>query len=398
MELLRELPGRRVWRDGDSLVKAFRHPSVWMRWRDGVRARRELAVLRALRARGLPVPEPLGFERIDRAACARLAWIPDAPTLEQRLDASEIELAGARDEAERRAVLARRHAWLRATARALARFSAEGLRQPDWHPKNALVDARGEVFVIDLHKARLGPPTARVVLDGARRFASLLFERTTRGELARAAHAWWDALPEALRDACGDGRAVRRRLAVEARAERREQVERDLDRWLRASGAVRVVSGTGSGTGRGSGTETGAPAALVARDTPWTARATTRATTERSVAEPSTATLELRGSRRALEHAWIVQARLVEHRVPAARPLRLERDAHGDARATFALDAGASSFAPRGVEPLALLAERLGAGPRATALVRTTRTSTRAFTDADGALHLVPRDAAPDRA
>lgn len=462
MELLRELPGRRVWRDGDSVVKAFRHPSPWLRWRDAVRARRELAVLRALRERGLPVPEPLAFERIERAACARIAWIHDAPTLEQRLDASELELERARgigDATARAAIRARRRAWLEATACTLARFTAAGLRQPDWHPKNVLIDAEDRVHVIDLHKARLVRPTATLAQDGARRFASLVFERATPAELARAARAWWEALPSDLRHASGERRALVRRVFAESRDERREQVERDLDRWSRASGAVRVEDG-----------------ALVARvPDRQGAIDLVRAASEPREARDATEDrdLVLHGDRRAVEHAWVVQARLVEHRIPAARPLRLEdaidgaraarprtadgRSSHGSAngdvtngdlasrdlvnggvatsdvatsdvangdvangdrsavasaqdasaigddrrhgqrtsggsRATFTL-CGARGFAPAGVDPLTLFAERLGTGRRVESILRATRAATRTWIAPDGTAYLVPIDA-----
>jgi hypothetical protein len=80
---LRELPGRRVWREGRVLVKAFRHPSPWWRWRDRLRARREIAVLEELHARGLPVPRPLGVRWVEGLWQARLEWNEGARTLEE---------------------------------------------------------------------------------------------------------------------------------------------------------------------------------------------------------------------------------------------------------------------------------------------------------------------------
>lgn len=396
MHLLREMPGRRVWREGNTVVKAFRHPSPWLRWRDAVRARRELALLGTLFERGLPVPRPLGFERRDGAACARIAWIADAPTLEERLAWSERVLRGTAERpVPRELVWARRRAWFEATGRTVARFCASGLHQPDWHPKNLLVDANDRLHVIDLHKARVGTPTAEVAREAARRTLSLVFERATPRELAHLARAWWDALPGAWRtqwagpaqDAGADApehapgarrRAWLRDLLEQARIERRDQVERDLDRWLRPSGIARVAS-------QRAGTTAGASVDVLPDPAAGDAA--------------PLAVFELRGTRATLRDAWLAQARICEHRIPAARPARLwlesreNQSVHAGSawRAHFGVHATADPFAPADArDPLAMLAARLGPGAAAGRLLTRTAARTRRWTAPDGTVHLVP--------
>ncbi|QDU85572.1 3-deoxy-D-manno-octulosonic-acid kinase [Planctomycetes bacterium Pla163] len=348
MELLRELPGRRVWREGDVLVKAFRHPSPLMRWRDGRRARRELDVLARLTALGLPVPRPLGFERRAGAACARIAWVAGTRTLEQVLDEAADAAVAARSRTD----------LVEDAARLVARFSSAGLHQPDWHPKNLLVDGAGALVAIDFHKARLAEPTPASIESAARRMASVLFEQLDARELLAAAHAWYAALPDHLRPVHTARRALLRRLWIAARAERLEQVERDLDRWLRTSGAVEREG-----------------AAWVGRVRTFGAR------------------FELTCDARALAAAWIDQARLCEHRVPCARPERLELG--GRPRALFVVPDGARAPRDLVLDPLELLAERLGPSANARALVERSRAGTTRWTAPDGTIHLVPRDARP---
>jgi tRNA A-37 threonylcarbamoyl transferase component Bud32 len=351
MELLRELPGRRVWREGEVLVKAFRHPSPLMRWRDGRRARRELDVLARLTALGLPVPRPLGFERRDGAACARIAWVAGTRTLEQVLDGTGCAAA-----AERWRV-----GLVEDAARLVARFCSAGLHQPDWHPKNLLVDGAGALVAIDFHKARLAEPTPEAAESAARRMASVLFELVDARELLAGAHAWHAALPLHLRPVAPTRRALLRRLWLDARAERLAQVERDLDRWLRTSGAV------------------------AREGAAWMSRVC-----------PTGARFELTDDVRALRAAWTDQARLVEHRVPCAHPERLELA--GRARALFVVPDGARASRDLSLAPLELLRERLGPSANARTLVERTRLRTTRWTAPDGTIHLVPRDARPAQA
>lgn len=341
-----------MWREGGVLVKAFRHPSPLMRWRDGRRARRELDVLARLAALGLPVPRPLGFERRDGAACARIAWVEGSRTLEQLLESED---SGDGRQADR----------LADAARLVARFCAAGLDQPDWHPKNLLVDRADALVAIDFHKARFAPPTPARAEAAARRMASVLFEQVDARDLIAAARAWYAALPSHLVPAGVTRRVLLRRLWLDARAERLAQVERDLDRWVRTSGAV---------------TRNGA---TCVNRTPHVGLR-----------------FELLGGARQLRSVWIDQARLVEHKVPCAHPDRLELDtdrSESSERALFVVPNGPLARRDRILGPLALLSERLGPSSAARALVERTRTGTTRWTAPEGTVHLVPRDARPVR-
>ncbi|MEZ5979393.1 MAG: lipopolysaccharide kinase InaA family protein [Planctomycetota bacterium] len=327
--LLRELPGRRVWREGDAVVKAFRHDSRLLRWRDRRRARREVDVLGRLLALGLPVPRPLGVERAGGAWCARIEWI----------EAVDLGALADRDGLDARTA--------RRVGRALARFTNAGLDQPDWHPGNVLVAEDGGVFAIDFHKARIGAPSSARFERDALALAAHLRERADDAVLRAGLAAWYRGLEPALARALGDLRGLVAEYADRARLVRRAQVEAELDRWLRTSG---VALRSDDGTLRRRGGDDGEVA------------------------------LEVRGAG-AREH-WLAQARLLEHRVPAARPLRLERD-----RALFDLG-GPSAADAAGLGALVRdrALDRDDAG-RATLRLQEQRTAP------DGTVRFVPRAA-----
>lgn len=119
------------------------------RFRSADRAFRELELSVALRAEGLPIPEPL-------AALARRTRFGWELALATRL------VAGARPlpafVAEHPGL---RRATLRAAGALVARAFAAGLRHADLHPGNVLAraanDGEPELVLIDLDRARLAP-------------------------------------------------------------------------------------------------------------------------------------------------------------------------------------------------------------------------------------------------
>jgi hypothetical protein len=321
VELLRELEGRRVWREGATVVKSFERHGAWFGFLDRRRAQRELAVLAALFERGLPVPRPLGLERGPhdggrraRGWRARITWLAGTHTLTAVLEAE-------------RNPRARRRA-LRAAAGAVARFAAAGLSQPDWHPSNVLVDEQGRAFGIDFHKARLVRPSARLAAQDLLLFAVHTREHLAARERVFAVLAFLAALPAAWRGVLAPQGTQRLldELDARSRAARRGYVERELDRWTRASGAVRLEHGV------------------------WVARA------PHDVASPR---WSVASSRDAARSAWLVQARLFEHRVPCAAPSTFD-----GACATFALPRDRRGASDAGALAAMLVDRGLGSAPK----------------------------------
>jgi hypothetical protein len=357
VERLRELEGRRVWRDGDTVVKSFERHGALLRCLDRRRAEREIDVLTRLHAAGLAVPRPIGVERTPRGFAARLAFVDGA----RALDVCLAETSERRDEPRVRRL---RRAWLRAAAVLVARAGALGLDQPDWHPGNVLVDAHARAFAIDFHKARLGRPSARLVARDALLLAMHTRELCDAREAASAVRAHLVALPADLGRAvlAGRSRSVHvARLCGNARRERRAHVERELDRWTRPSGAVEAMDGG------------------------WRARERIDAAAARFV---------VTGSPAEVRSVWRAQARLVEHRVPAAVPQVLV-----PGRAEFAVPS-----ARRGAGSVARLAELFADRLLADGLLSDGRLAGRrregvepdqsvAWTGPDGTVHAIPRGA-----
>jgi hypothetical protein len=314
VELLRELEGRRVWREGATVVKSFERHGAWLGFLDRRRAERELAVLEVLFERGLPVPQPIGLERgptggeeSRRGWRARIGWLAGTRTLAALLETEH-------DAPTRRRAL-------RAAAAAVASFAAAGLAQPDWHPSNVLVDDAGRAFGIDFHKARLVRPSAQLARADLELFAVHTREHLASRERVFAVLVYLAALPPAWRrelaphgtaHLCAD-------LDERSRAARRRYVERELDRWTRPSGAVRFERGV------------------------WVARAPQADAAPRWCVDTS------RAEARA---AWLAQARLFEQRVPCAAPATFD-----GARATFSLALGRRGARDES-ELAALLADR----------------------------------------
>ncbi|TAJ15969.1 MAG: hypothetical protein EPO68_11930 [Planctomycetota bacterium] len=222
-------PSRAVLIEDGRAIKVWRHASRWQRLRDGARARREQAILAALVARGVRVPQPLGLAHTARGHELALELVPDAVNVQQALE-------GAR-------------AWPRGRARAfaalgrlLAALHGAGVEQRDLHPGNALLDAQGRAWAIDFDKARLAraPRPARCERDMVE-LCAYARERTSPRERARFALAWHDALPAELR-AHWRLEALCARVEEHAPARRDQQVRRLLKRWLRESSRTRRVA------------------------------------------------------------------------------------------------------------------------------------------------------------
>lgn len=217
-ELLRRVPGRRVWREGDLLWKGFCAPSGLKRWRDTLRAKAEERGAEQLLAAGIATPAWVARETRGPWKCVALTWIPGARPLDRDLrrglGISPEDLANARS-----------------LGRALAKLAQLGLEHRDLHPGNWVLDPRGQWWLLDGHAVRKSGPA------GARR------------DLVRLAGEWRERAPGVWRRAVwsafrkelqalggdpgplGDGRA----LVRDARLDRKTRLYHESDRWLRAS-------------------------------------------------------------------------------------------------------------------------------------------------------------------
>jgi len=176
------------------------------------RARRELAVTAALRAKGAPVAEPVfAWGRRIAGPCFEAAL---ATRLEPGLDGLGF-LAAAPDEARLLAACA-------AAGAAVRRFHDAGGRHADLHLKNLLIQEHvGEaggtrVVLLDLDRARAGAPPSprRRMAELMRLYRSL----RKRGMLARVGERGCAGFLHAY---LGGDRALRAALLVRLPAERR---------------------------------------------------------------------------------------------------------------------------------------------------------------------------------
>ncbi|QDU66898.1 hypothetical protein Pla86_19740 [Planctomycetes bacterium Pla86] len=269
-------------------------------------------MLAALRAAGAPTPEPLGLERRAGAACARIAWLPGARTLERWLAPWP-----ALPDAPR--LLARR------CGEALAALHAAGLRQPDWHLGNLMLDRRGRFFAIDFHQARI------VAFEHRRARAELASlggearERVPAALLATAALAWARALPADLARAAGvddpaGRRALVEQLARESRAARCARVERHLDRWSRSSGRVASMTVDGERVLVARGASPERIAAIVRAARMAVGRPSEFVTRPLPTGHGPACTL-VTGQRDEVARIWNRAARHAEHRLRGPSPL-----------------------------------------------------------------------------
>lgn len=132
----------RHYRRGGRMAWVSEDKYLW-RGRSQVRSLREFALLREMRAAGLPVPTPLAASYRRAGASYR------ADLLMQRLADVEsfLELVRSRQT---------KAPW-RHVGATIARFHRLGLHHADLNAHNLLIDSQNTVFVIDWDKARIEP-------------------------------------------------------------------------------------------------------------------------------------------------------------------------------------------------------------------------------------------------
>jgi 3-deoxy-D-manno-octulosonic acid kinase len=173
----------RHYRRGGWAARISEDAYFW-RGREQVRSLREFALLREMRAAGLPVPTPLAATYVRAGAFYR------ADLLMQRLPDVQSFLELVR--------LRRADAPWRQVGATIARFHAAGLRHADLNAHNLLIDGQNIVFVIDWDKGKFETspgPWCDAVLDRLQRslrkwLPELPYEFVDAGMLElRAAHA-----------------------------------------------------------------------------------------------------------------------------------------------------------------------------------------------------------------
>ena len=213
--LLRSLPGRRVWLEGDRVWKGFRAERAAMRWRDRWRVRAELRGIGRLRTAGVRTPALAAREMRDGWACLATTAVPGGRSLDRLLraglGASEADL----DAAGQLGV-------------ALAAWARTGLEHRDMHPGNWVLGEDNRWWLLDGHAVR------NAGVDGTRRDLARL-----SGEWReRAPAVWRRRVWRSFRSRLGshaERLGTARALLNAARADRRSRLERESDRWLRRS-------------------------------------------------------------------------------------------------------------------------------------------------------------------
>jgi hypothetical protein len=268
---------RSIVRRGAAVEKRWHHPGPVGRLLDGWRARREARRLRILLERGIRAPRVIE----QRGATLELEWIEGAQDLEQALLGAQPELARRLGE------------WLTQLAQA-------GIEHADLHPGNVLIDAQEEPWLIDMAAVRIGAPLAKPRRDRQ-------LQRLLSGIVELAEPAFLLALLRAAEEQAGSqsrADAQSEHLGM-ARLLRRASVRRELDRWLRDSSRCQQE-------GRNL-------QALQLLPEPFV-----RVRYERE------SVLEMRA-------LWLSAARLFEHGIHCARPLRWQREAAAGAGACVEL-------------------------------------------------------------
>ena len=302
------------------VVKRFHHRNALLALFDGVRARGEFTILRALERERFPAPRALEVRSLPTGWELRLAAVPGARKLEEFLG-GDVPPAG----------------WprlVRALGALLARLHATGWRHADLHPGNVLVDERGEPWLVDWRRARRARPDAESRSRELVLAAALAREALGPRDRARFLVAYLAALPEELRSRARTSLAAT--LEAEAVVRRRTMVLEGLGRWLRPSSRVCAVERSGEPL-------------LLRRDLEHAPEDDRR--------DPRRV-LVLHGERRELEARWLAAARLHEHRLPVTPPVALARGA-GASWAAFGLVGARTGAGSESTEALRLVDELL---------------------------------------
>lgn len=143
---LRRLPHRSSYRTQSEsrpfFLKVYEPDSLWQRWKIAYQAKTEWELLHRLRAHGLSVPRPLALAQRKSDG---LYWI-----FQEWIDAKPWDHPASQQ--------GRNLSSLRRLGSLLRSLHACGLRDPDRHAGNFLLDGEGGSWAIDFQKARLGPP------------------------------------------------------------------------------------------------------------------------------------------------------------------------------------------------------------------------------------------------
>lgn len=305
---------------GVRVLKRYHARGALSRQRDAARAREEHELLARLHALGLPVPRPLGIQVGARGPELVLEWIEGARPLAALYKRRQGDGAVDWPIAPERAA--------RALGEAFGRFCAAGLDHPDLHAGNALLDAQGRPYLVDLAGARLRrKASARRVERDLVSLAADSRESLPRRWRMRFLLALLAALPADVTRALPPPRELARRVEERGRVRRRAVLERARARWLRESGVVRAVELELGEHGRIEGfarrslelDPAGPFVQLLVR-----ALQRTQLPAE-ALKHESQWLLARRASLRTLEREWRELGRARQHRLSSARPLLLVR-------------------------------------------------------------------------
>lgn len=260
-----------------TFVKRFHAPGL-SRLRDRRRARGEAKALSTARERGLPVPAVLGVGLEEGRWTLRLEWIDGATQLGELMQHVPCRL--------RRVDLARRLGDL------LARVERVGLRHRDPHAGNVLVDPVGQVWLVDLARARIaGPDPGRFRRMLVRACAGLR-QTSTPGFRALVYRSYLRRRLETTEP------PTAAEIESEARSQQRLDVTRRVDVWRRTSSAT-LADTTGGG------------------------QRIIRARAAGSGPDPGWTTRRIDGDRQRVAQIWSTLVRATLHALPTARPRTL---------------------------------------------------------------------------
>jgi len=310
------------------VIKRYRARGWLRRLGDRARARGEYEVLRALRARGIGVPEAVALRRRLGAWEVVCTAIPGARTLADLI--TDVE-----------AVPGSRTTLANALGELIARAHVAGLDHADLHAGNVLVDDEGRPYLIDFTHARLRENVSPAVLR--RDLTNLAADARERVPLRlrrRVFTRWWRALTDRERAALGPPGELAPALGSAAKERRRKAVRAHRASWYRGFDFLRgldVARGRGLVRREVSGDD---EAALVESITGV-------GETPAPVPHPLDAERELLVIDAAGEARewWGELGRASEHALPCAEPLVLLESPR--ALAAFSLPAGSTRWNDR---------------------------------------------------